>query len=43
MKTIRLLNLGIQKPLCTITAEGFFVITGFVVSADFVQAVQIFL
>lgn len=43
MKIIRLLNLVIQKPLCTITAEGFFVITGSVVSADFEQAVQIFL
>ncbi|QEK62377.1 hypothetical protein FX981_00542 [Bacillus safensis] len=42
MKIIQLLNLVIQKPLCTIT-EGFFVITGSVVSADFVQAVQIFL
>ncbi|CAM5266501.1 hypothetical protein ACUW84_000117 [Bacillus sp. 153480031-1] len=43
MKIIRLLNLVIQKPLCTMTAEGFFVITGLVEAADFVQAVQIFL
>ncbi len=41
MKIIRLLNLVIQKPLCTMMAEGFFVIT--VEAVDFVQVVQIFL
>lgn len=43
MKITRLLNLIIKKPLCTITAEGLFVITGFVEVVDFVQVVQTFL